>query len=279
MNTQSTPAIRIDGDVIPVTPHPEHEYTMPTAAVAVGYGISEVTLRRHKKEHADELLEGKHFTSVQNLNAGNLQRVTTIWTKRGIIRLGFFIKSERAKRFRDMAEDLILREWERPTLAPDPSLIFPTLAMLAESTRVIAAGVCAINGRLDGIDHRLANLEQSLRPAATPTPLTLPSLAEEALLLVSDLVAGQNGTFDVSFQQIAAAGRRLGLDGFELPDFPTRVRNRKGTKASQSALGKQAARLLRTREFYAVDGVMWQVRKRPTGRGSHYRFTRAKVAR
>ncbi|EIQ01065.1 hypothetical protein OpiT1DRAFT_05632 [Opitutaceae bacterium TAV1] len=32
----------------------------------------------------------------------------TLWTKRGVIRLGFFIKSERAKKFRNAAEDLTL---------------------------------------------------------------------------------------------------------------------------------------------------------------------------
>ena len=32
----------------------------------------------------------------------------TLWTKRGIVRLGFFIKSDRAKLFRDWAEDLVI---------------------------------------------------------------------------------------------------------------------------------------------------------------------------
>ena len=31
-----------------------------------------------------------------------------MWTKRGIVRLGFFVKSERAKMFRDWAEDLVI---------------------------------------------------------------------------------------------------------------------------------------------------------------------------
>lgn len=33
-----------------------------------------------------------------------------MWTKRGIVRLGFFIKSERAKMFRDWAEDLVINK-------------------------------------------------------------------------------------------------------------------------------------------------------------------------
>lgn len=126
----NAPAIHIDGIIIPVTPHPEHDYTLSTPEVAAGYGVSEVTLRRHKTEHSNELVEGKHFicvpnpnvTGVQNLNARHrgLKRgndTLTHWTKRGIIRLGFFIKSDRAQRFRDLAEDLILRETTAPVTA------------------------------------------------------------------------------------------------------------------------------------------------------------------
>lgn len=67
-------------------------------------------------EHCDELIEGKHFvTSVTKSNAGcksggYLQNTPTLWTKRGIVRLGFFIKSERAKMFRDWAEDLVVNK-------------------------------------------------------------------------------------------------------------------------------------------------------------------------
>lgn len=112
MNTQA-PSLIIDGILIPVTPHPEHEYTLTTAQLAVGYEVSPKTIRNHKSNHSDELVEGKHFFGAQNMGSENLMDMT-LWTKRGIIRLGFFIKSERAKRFRDMAEDLCLREWEQP---------------------------------------------------------------------------------------------------------------------------------------------------------------------
>ena len=47
-----------------------------------------------------------------------------MWTKRGIIRLGFFIKSDRARLFRDWAEELIInpRQVKNPrALSPAPS--------------------------------------------------------------------------------------------------------------------------------------------------------------
>lgn len=86
------------------------EFLMPTKDVAIGYGISGGTIRRHVMEHADELKEGNHFVKgVCILNThSNIQPHATYWTKAGIIRLGFFIKSERAKMFRDWAESVIL---------------------------------------------------------------------------------------------------------------------------------------------------------------------------
>lgn len=87
----------------------EHEFLMSSHDVAQGYGISTSALRSSKNNHKDELIEGKHFiSSVQNLDAGNLQQTRTFWTKKGIVRLGFFIKSQEAKMFRDWAEDYII---------------------------------------------------------------------------------------------------------------------------------------------------------------------------
>ncbi|ALW89648.1 hypothetical protein AUC44_12670 [Deinococcus actinosclerus] len=95
-----------------MTPDPTHEFTATTEQVALGYGVSQENIRQHKLSKADELIEGKHWitvtSGVSNPNAGNLQRQQTLWTKRGIVRLGFFIRSARARLFRDMAEDLVI---------------------------------------------------------------------------------------------------------------------------------------------------------------------------
>ena len=100
-----------EGVIVNVLPNEQYEYLMTTKEVAVGYGISEYTLRRHKMEHCSELLEGKHFISAVQIMNGNIKSIphnATLWTKRGIVRLGFFIKSERAKQFRNWAEELII---------------------------------------------------------------------------------------------------------------------------------------------------------------------------
>lgn len=103
---------------VEIIPDGKFEFLMSTNEVAKGFGVSGGTIRKHKMEHCDELTEGKHFiTSVTKRNVGcksggYLQNTPTYWTKRGIIRLGFFIKSERAKMFRDWAEDLVVNKIE-----------------------------------------------------------------------------------------------------------------------------------------------------------------------
>ena len=150
--------ITIDQDEIVVRLSAEHDFLLNSQEVAFGYGVSSEVIRSHKANHADELVEGKHFitvtnshggiTGVENINArqSGLKRgndTQTLWTKRGIIRLGFFIRSERAKRFRDAAEDLIVGMSDKPApnlnAASDP-LISRVLLLVDE---LLGRGVCA----------------------------------------------------------------------------------------------------------------------------------------
>lgn len=114
--------------IVMVEPNKDHEFLMTTAEVAKGFGISAATLRSHKHDHLDELIDGKHFiTCVGKTNAGcesgnYIPNKQTLWTKRGIVRLGFFIKSERAKLFRDWAEDLVIFTAEQAAKAEQLSI-------------------------------------------------------------------------------------------------------------------------------------------------------------
>jgi len=89
----------------------EHEYLMSTKEIAIGYGVSAYAIRQTKLRNNSELIEGKHFLSNVTIRHGAScgSSKSTMWTKRGIVRLGFFIKSERAKLFRDWAEELIIK--------------------------------------------------------------------------------------------------------------------------------------------------------------------------
>lgn len=94
-----------------VLPMQEHEFVMTTQEVALGYGTSDYIIRKTKERHDFELTEGKHYVKGVTFShtLPNAQPHQVFWTKRGIVRLGFFIKSERAKLFRDWAEELIIR--------------------------------------------------------------------------------------------------------------------------------------------------------------------------
>ncbi|MDO5665693.1 MAG: hypothetical protein Q4G63_10615 [Bacteroidia bacterium] len=103
-----------EGVTVNVLPNHVHEYLMTTKEVANGYGVTDYNVRQHKLQHSNELVEGKHFVIAVSIPNGELPSAlksahnAVLWTKRGIVRLGFFIKSERAKLFRDWAEELII---------------------------------------------------------------------------------------------------------------------------------------------------------------------------
>lgn len=107
-----------EGLTVTVLPHSDHEFLMTTKQVASGYGTSDYIVRKTKERHNVELVEGKHFVTAVTFSHGethnalkdlNVPHNAIIWTKRGIVRLGFFIKSKRARMFRDWAEELVVR--------------------------------------------------------------------------------------------------------------------------------------------------------------------------
>jgi phage regulator Rha-like protein len=99
---------------IEVTSHKAHEFVLTTKEVSKGYGVLEESILKTKSRHLDELKENVHFLFLEVETNGGKQR-KIFWTKRGVIRLGFFIKSERAKKFRDWSENLIIDVIENET--------------------------------------------------------------------------------------------------------------------------------------------------------------------
>lgn len=105
-----------DGLTVTVHPNANHEFLMPTKEVATGYGVSPHTVRFHLSNNPTDFLEGKHFikgVGISNTLGKNAQPHQVYYTKRGVVRLGFFIKSDRARMFRDWAEDLIIHQLEQ----------------------------------------------------------------------------------------------------------------------------------------------------------------------
>ena len=97
-----------------VIPNQNYDYVMTTKEVAHAYDVSPQNIREHQRVN-DDFIEGKHFIKgvrISDTLGKNAQPHQIFWTKRGIVRLGFFIKSEQAKLFRDWAEDLIINMLE-----------------------------------------------------------------------------------------------------------------------------------------------------------------------
>ena len=112
-----------------VIPNQNYDYVMTTKEVAHGYGVSPQNIREHQRCN-DDFVEGKHFVkgnSFSDTLGKNAQPHQIFWTKRGVIRLGFFVKSEQAKLFRDWAEDVIIQTLENGEnfLQPVPVLQAP----------------------------------------------------------------------------------------------------------------------------------------------------------
>ena len=102
---------------VAIIPNDKFEFLMTTKEVASGYDVTTQNIREHARVN-DELIEGKHFIRGVRISDTlvNAQPHQVFWTKAGVVRLGFFIKSERAKLFRDWAENLILKLDEQMSL-------------------------------------------------------------------------------------------------------------------------------------------------------------------
>jgi hypothetical protein len=121
------PMVVTEGVAVNVLPNEAHEYLMTTREVANGYGVTEYAIRQNKVSLGSELIEGKYFVKGVSIShtLRNAQPHAIFWTKRGIVRLGFAMRSERAKLFRDWAEELVIRVDElaaQGTLFPVPAV-------------------------------------------------------------------------------------------------------------------------------------------------------------
>lgn len=98
--------VQFDETELSLIENHEHEFLLSNKDVAIGYGVSIDTIRSHLSKNQNEFIEGKHY--IVDKSYKNTRKI--FWTKKGIVRLGFFIKSESAKKFRDWAEDYIVNQ-------------------------------------------------------------------------------------------------------------------------------------------------------------------------
>ena len=149
-----------------VLPNATHEFLMTTKEVALGYGTSTYAIQQAFHRKPDELIEGKHYFTaltfcqsekISHPKQINLPHNAILFTKRGIVRLGFFIKSERAKLFRDWAEELIINVMENGEnfLRPVPVLEAPKKRNHNRLTQERMIGILADVAKIEDKELRL----------------------------------------------------------------------------------------------------------------------------
>jgi len=132
-------------------------------AMTILGGTSKYAVYKALERHNGEMVEGKHFIKGVDILStpqkdGNIQPNSFLFTKRGIVRLGFFIKSKQAILFRDWAEDLIINVLESGEnfLQPVPVLQAPKKRNHNRLTQDRMIGILADIAKIDDSALRLS---------------------------------------------------------------------------------------------------------------------------
>ena len=149
--------------------------TFTSEYVAERYGVSEKTIRDHKREHADEIVEDIHFVVVKN----DRNRPVIKWTLRGIIKLGMFIRSKEAKYFRLWAEqelektilsELTLAKETRQKNLSLVSKVADLNAVLIDNTKRHKREINGYKSQLKQHNDKIVVLKHELEKASNPRP-------------------------------------------------------------------------------------------------------------
>jgi hypothetical protein len=162
------PMVVTGGVTVSVLPNAEHGYLMTTKEVAKGYGVNDYTIRKNKERLDFELVEGKHYVTAVTISHGELPGAlkiphnTVLWTKRGIVRLGFAMRGERAKLFRDWAEELIIKvdELAQQRVMPAPAKSLPKKSNHNRLTSERLIRLLQLTHRIDNAELRNEIVEQ-----------------------------------------------------------------------------------------------------------------------
>ena len=149
--------------------------TFTSEYVAERYGVSEKTIRDHKREHADEIVEDIHFVVVKN----DRNRPLIKWTLRGIIKLGMFIRSKEAKYFRLWAEqelektilsELTLAKETRQKNLSLVSKVADLNAVLIDNAKHHKREINGYKSQLKQHNDKIVVLKHELEKASNPRP-------------------------------------------------------------------------------------------------------------
>ena len=152
--------------------------TFTTEYVAKRYGTSEGNIKFHKREHADEIIDGVHFVYELVDTNGGKQEVLK-WTLRGIIKLGMFIRSKEAKYFRLWAEqelektilsELTLAKETRQKNLSLVSKVADLNAVLIDNAKRHKREINGYKSQLKQHNNKIVVLKHELEKASNPRP-------------------------------------------------------------------------------------------------------------
>ena len=163
-------------------PNPQVEIlnfqTFTTEYVAKRYGTSKGNIKVHKREHADEIIDGVHFVYELVDTNGGKQEVLK-WTLRGIIKLGMFIRSKEAKYFRLWAEqelektilsELTLAKETRQKNLSLVSKVADLNAVLIDNAKRHRREINGYKSQLKQHNDKIVVLKHELEKASNPRP-------------------------------------------------------------------------------------------------------------
>lgn len=152
--------------------------TFVTEYVSKRYGVSKQTIIDHKRNHADEIIDGAHFVYELVDTNGGKQEVLK-WTLRGIIKLGMFIRSKEAKYFRLWAEqelektilsELTLAKETRQKNLSLVSKVADLNAVLIDNAKRHKREINGYKSQLKQHNDKIVVLKHELEKASTPRP-------------------------------------------------------------------------------------------------------------
>lgn len=156
----------------------KHQWLLSAKEVALAYDISLGKLFEIQKEHETLLEEEKHYLYDNILCCGQHSSTLLLWTKKGVLRMAYYIKSAQAMDFLDFIEDIHLQT---------PSTIDPQITYLYDE----------IETTLMEKLHILKNDPNMSMEALNQLIFTLDNLAQKKHTLQQGRTAKGDGMSDI----------------------------------------------------------------------------------
>ncbi len=86
-----------------------HEWFLSVTEVAQAFDVDINTIIQVKDSNQSTLVENRHYQYEEVLSGGLKSSKILLWSKKGILRLAYYLKNDAALKFLDFAEDLHLR--------------------------------------------------------------------------------------------------------------------------------------------------------------------------